>query len=97
MQKEKYECPEFDFQEMRLTERVADTCWGYKKAWWDEDKDNAIDDGEEIIDLGVYDGNCAAVEDALKNFFSEKGIDGSDDKHFCSTNTQSDTVRYIPS
>lgn len=33
----KYESPEFIFREMKLTEKVAETCWGYGWAFVDHD------------------------------------------------------------
>lgn len=39
MTKMKYESPKFDFQEMKLAERVADKCWGAQYCWVDHDGD----------------------------------------------------------
>lgn len=38
----KYESPKFDFQELKLFERVADTCWGTASIWLDLNGDSMI-------------------------------------------------------
>ena len=74
--KENYESPRFDFEEMQLTERVAAKCWGYAYAWFDADKDGKIDvqDGEKVklSDLGLGDSGCQgeAARDALMDYFN---------------------------
>lgn len=63
-----YESPEFEFQEMKLVERVADTCWGFGYGWFDIDKDGVHDPTEEIIrfeEITNGSGKCNAVADAL--------------------------------
>ena len=49
----KYERPKFEFQELQLLERVADTCWGYKEAWYDFNG-NGTKDPSEIIPIWVF-------------------------------------------
>lgn len=39
MEKKTYESPKFDFQQMNLTERIADKCWGYNYVFIDADGD----------------------------------------------------------
>lgn len=43
MNKMKYERPNFDFQEMKLMEKVADKCWGNGYAYVDANGDDKID------------------------------------------------------
>ncbi|WP_033163629.1 hypothetical protein [Sharpea azabuensis] len=97
MKKENYESPRFDFEEMQLTEKVADTCWGYAYAWYDADKDGKIDvqDGEkvELSQLGLGDSGCQgeAAREALKTYFFDKfGVKLSNKD--VSTNTMSPLV-----
>lgn len=91
----KYERPKFEFQELQLLERVADTCWGYKEAWYDSNG-NGAKDPSEIIPIGNY-GSCKDVENSLIEYFANIGISGSGDGHFCKTNTKSTTVHPIVS
>lgn len=35
MKTEVYESPKFEFEELRLAERVASKCWGTNYAWYD--------------------------------------------------------------
>lgn len=95
MNQETYEHPRFHFQEMRLTEKVADTCWGYAYAWYDADGDGTIDSGErvDLSSLGLGSSGCQgnAAREALKDYFQTTwGVTLSDDA--VSTNTQSTTV-----
>ena len=97
MKKENYESPRFDFEEMQLTEKVADTCWGYAYAWYDADKDGKIDvqDGEkvELSDLGLGASGCQgeAARKALMAYFNDKfGLGLTEDD--VSTNTKSPLV-----
>ena len=97
MKKENYESPRFDFEEMQLTEKVADTCWGYAYAWYDADKDGEIDvqDGEkvELSQLGLGASGCQgiAAREALKAYFFDKfGVKLSNND--VSTNTKSKLV-----
>lgn len=73
-----YESPKFSFQEMRLFERVADTCWGYSYAWFDSDGDGSIDEKERVklSDLGLKDNGCQgnAARNALYDYW--KNIPG---------------------
>lgn len=90
-----YESPKFEFEELRLSERVAAVCWGYAYAWYDADKDGSID-GKELVklsDLGLKENGCQgnAARDALQQYFlKEFGIVLSKDD--VSTNTESDVV-----
>ena len=60
MNKRMYEKPVFQFQELKLMERVADTCWGAGHAWYDKNGNEAIEP-EEIVELP---GNgCSGYED----------------------------------
>lgn len=95
--KVEYESPKFDFEEMMLTEKVADTCWGYAYAWYDADNDGVVDEnmGEKVdlSKLGLGTSGCqgGAARDALKNYFKETfHITLSDDD--VSTNTKSELV-----
>ena len=98
-----YESPKADFQEMKLLERVADTCWGYAYAWYDYDKDGVIDvsTGEKVFlkDLpGMKENGCQGkpARDALKTYFFGKfKITLTDDD--VDTNTKSKTVIPIGS
>lgn len=97
MNKENYESPRFDFEEMQLTEKVADTCWGYAYAWYDADKDGKIDvqDGEkvELSKLGLGASGCQgeAAREALKAYFFDK-FDVKLSDNAVSTNTKSPLV-----
>ena len=95
--KENYESPRFDFEEMQLTEKVADTCWGYAYAWYDADGDQVIDvqDGEkvELSKLGLGASGCQgeAAREALETYFKDRfGVNLTDDA--VSTNTKSKLV-----
>lgn len=90
-----YESPKFEFQELKLAERVADTCWGYAYAWYDADQDGTIDGGEkvELSSLGLKDKGCQGKDarEALKNYFYNTfKITLNDDQ--VSTNTDSQTI-----
>ena len=64
--KMEYESPKFEFEEMVLTEKVADTCWGYAYAWYDADGNGSIDGGEKVdlssLGAGIQwmSGECSA-------------------------------------
>lgn len=90
-----YESPKFEFQEMRLMERIADKCWGYAYAWYDADKDGKIDGGEKVVlnTIGLGDNGCqgGSAEQALKSYYSQNfGVLLSDDD--VKVNTKSNTV-----
>ena len=93
--KTEYESPKFEFEEMVLTEKVADTCWGYAYAWYDADRDGSSD-GDEKVDLsslGLGSNGCQgdAAREALKEYFREAfGVELS--KTDVSTNTESGVV-----
>lgn len=95
MEKMVYESPKFEFQELKLAERVADTCWGYAYAWYDADQDGTIDGGEKVAlrSLGLKDKGCQGDEarDALIKYFNDNfGIELSEAD--VSTNTKSNSV-----
>lgn len=96
MKEKEYESPKFEFEELKLSERVADTCWGVKYGWFDIDKDGMIDDNERIQLDGM--GSCAGVENQLADYLNQhygymldKPITGNDVK----TNTHSKYVKPI--
>ena len=100
--KENYESPRFDFEEMQLTEKVADPCWSYAYAWYDADKDGKIDvqEGEkvELSQLGLGASGCQGdgAREALQDYFFDKfGVKLS--KNDVSTNTQSKLVSKLNS
>ncbi len=66
MNKRMYEKPVFQFQELKLMERVADTCWGAGKVWSDKNG-NGKTDPEEIVELP---GNgCSDYENIFSSNF----------------------------
>lgn len=88
MKKEIYESPIFKFEELHLLEKVADTCWGYKYGWYDENKNGNVD-SNETFELGNgAPGGCKKVESMLQEKFpgAEVGV-----------NSQSTIVRPIVS
>lgn len=89
-----YESPRFDFQELKLMERVADTCWGFHYGWYDADGDG-VHDSNETIKLDNF-GSCKSVEDGLvKYIYDTYGqVIKSDD---VKTNTKSELVKPIQS
>ncbi|MDI9241828.1 hypothetical protein [Fusibacillus kribbianus] len=95
MNQRTYESPRFEFEEMRLTEKIADKCWGYAYAWYDTDKDGVIDDGERVVlaSLGLGPNGCqgSSARDVLKDHFKKVfGVDLTDED--VSTNTLSKSV-----
>lgn len=97
METVKYESPRFEFEEMRLMERVADTCWGYAYAWFDADGDKYIDEHEKVklSDLGLNEHGCqgAAAREALKEYWRE--IPGVDPKKLDSAVATSNDSPYV--
>ena len=57
MKTEVYESPKFEFEELRLAERVASKCWGTNYAWYDVDGDKVIDDNDIVLDIGKILGS----------------------------------------
>lgn len=95
MNKGTYESPKFEFEEMQLTEKVADTCWGYAYAWYDADGDSQIDRGEKVDlkSLGLGQTGCQGdgARTKLINYFKGQfGVDLTKDD--VSTNTLSKSV-----
>lgn len=74
MEKKKYESPEFKFEELKLMERVADTCWGLGNAYLDVDGDGQVSAGDLQIDLG---GGCSgnAAAEAINDWFVQNGME----------------------
>lgn len=94
-QETNYESPKFAFEELRLMEQVADTCWGYAYAWYDADGDHTIDGREKVsLDtLGLGSRGCQgeSARNALIGYYSEEfniKLKESD----VATNTKSKTV-----
>lgn len=91
----RYESPKFDFQELRLVERVAKKCWGYAYAWYDADKDDTIDEKEKVrlVDIGLKPDGCQGdgAREELKNYFLQAfGVVLTDQD--VSTNTKSKSI-----
>ena len=63
-----YEKPVFQFQELKLMERVADTCWGAGSAWYDKNGNHAIEP-DEIVELPG--SGCSKYEDIFSQNFGE--------------------------
>lgn len=90
-----YESPKFEFEELRLSERVADKCWGYAYAWYDADGNGSIDGGEKVklSDIGLKENGCQgnAARTELQDYFWDtfKVKLTTDD---VSTNTHSTTI-----
>ena len=95
MKNKKYESPKVDFQQMKLLERVADTCWGYAYAWYDADGNGKIEGKEKVnlskIGLGTNGCQGKSARDALKNYYESLGAVGLTDIDV-STNTKSKTI-----
>ena len=94
-QETNYESPKFAFEELRLMEQVADTCWGYAYAWYDADGDHTIDGGEKVSldSLGLGSSGCqgAAAEAVLVDYFyKEFGVTLEEDD--VKVNTKNNTV-----
>ena len=96
MKQIKQESPKFEFEELEVTERVADTCWGVKYGWFDIDKDGAIDELERISLEGM--GSCKGVERMLADYLNkhyqdvlDRPVTGDDVK----TNTHGEYVKPI--
>lgn len=78
MKTEVYESPKFEFEELRLAERVASKCWGTNYAWYDVDGDKVIDDNDIVLDIGKILGSngCKgsnAIE-AINKILVSKGL-----------------------
>lgn len=66
-----YESPKFDFQELKLFERVADTCWGTASIWLDTNGDSIISNIDiQLATGGGCKGNESAgkINNAIKDF-----------------------------
>ena len=60
MKSTKYESPKFSFQELKLLERVADTCFGNGVIWLDLDGNGKGGANEPQIPIGGCGGQDAA-------------------------------------
>lgn len=95
MENKRYESPKVYFQQMKLLERVADTCWGYAYAWYDVDGNGKIEGAEKVnlSQLGLGQSGCkgSAAREALKKYYAGLGVAGltNDD---VSTNTKSKLI-----
>lgn len=100
--KNNYESPKFEFESLMLTERVADKCWGYAYAWFDADKDGAID-GLEKVHLGSLDGlgqnGCQGdgARTALLDYFRQHFPEATLTEKDVSTNVNRQHSDLIPS
>ncbi len=71
--KREYESPKFDFEELKLFERVADVCWGTAQIWLDTNGDGAISGVDiNLTTGGGCQGNwsAGALTDAIDQFNS---------------------------
>ena len=95
MENKKYESPKVDFQQMKLLERVADTCWGYAYAWYDADGNGKIEGAEKVTlsSLGLGTNGCkgSAAREELKKYYEGLGVAGLTDDDV-STNTKSKLI-----
>lgn len=91
--KHSYESPKFEFESLMLTERVADTCWGYAYAWCDVDKNGIIEGAERVklSDLGLGENGCQGYGiGKLYEYFTNMGANITMDD--VKTNTKSDAI-----
>lgn len=72
MENKKYEKPRFEFQEMRLMERVAEKCWGHGYAFIDDDLNPSTPPAQYyFVDNGGCEGNADIdLQDRLDQLFS---------------------------
>ncbi len=66
-----YESPRFDFEELKLFERVADECWGTASIWLDTNNDSIITGADiQLTTGGGCKGNESAghINDAIKKY-----------------------------
>lgn len=52
-----YESPKLEFEEMKIFEKVADTCWGYNYAWY------TAPDGKKYY-LNLATTGCSGIHSA---------------------------------
>lgn len=65
-----YESPKFEFQELKLFERVAETCWGTASIWLDTNGDSIISNIDiQLSTGGGCQGNASAT--AINNAIAE--------------------------
>lgn len=93
-----YESPEFIFQEMRILERVADTCWGYAYAWFDGNNNGTIDEFErvDLESLGLKKNGCqgsTAREELRKIWGNIPGITEAELDSAVATNNKNRLVK----
>lgn len=80
-----YEKPEFGFQELKLSEKIADTCWGTGHAYLDcGSVPGKVDSGDLEIDFG---GGCHgdAAANAMNNWFVNHNINKVVSPNVCNT------------
>lgn len=68
-----YESPKFDFQELKLFERIADECWGTASIWLDTNGDSIISNIDiQLATGGGCKGNESAgnINNAIREFNS---------------------------
>lgn len=91
--KNNYESPKFEFELLMLTERVADTCWGYAYAWCDVNGNGIIEGTEKVklSDIGLGANGCQGYGiDKLYEYFTAMGADITMDD--VNTNTKSNAI-----
>lgn len=70
-----YEKPKFFFQEIQLTERIADTCWGLNTFIYDANNDNIIgNDGDiffKLSDINLSGCSGKNTADAMNAYFAK--------------------------
>lgn len=75
MVKAKYESPKFEFQEMRLLERVAAKCWGNDsplKGYYDVNGNGIYDTGDYYFNVDTTVNSCPDKGIAVVNWLKEK-------------------------
>lgn len=74
MEKLHYQSPVFNFQELRLMERVAERCWGTSETWYDGNGDGDFTDSGDVFisldELGLGKHGCKGQNAA--NALNEK-------------------------
>lgn len=76
MERVKYESPVFDFQELKLMERVANECWGKSVMFYDLDGNgNPYNNPEDSDNDGMYDRGDVRLD--LRDIFGSNGCNGS--------------------
>ena len=78
MKTEKYEKPEMIFKELRLSENVANTCWGLKPGHPQDEEFYYDVDGEGYVGFHVQSasGNCGAPDAYNILYYEYNGAEG---------------------